>query len=101
MPGAYLPNPDFEREISGQDENKAALKEAADTVASRAETMTPRIMPRNSEAMEVSEDEDGVAVVNTDFGGHLAEWGSRNNQPFAPLRRGVRSAGYRLEESSK
>lgn len=38
-----------------------------------------------------------VRVGNTDYFAHLVEWGSVNNPPYAPLRRGVRAAGLRLE----
>lgn len=37
-------------------------------------------------------------LVNTDAGGHLDEWGSVNNPAWAPLRNGVRRAGFDLIE---
>lgn len=41
------------------------------------------------------------AVATTDFAGHLVEWGSKNNRPYAVLRRAARAAGLRLRESPK
>ena len=41
----------------------------------------------------------GVAV--DDVAAHIIEWGSVNNPPYASIRRGVRAAGLRLEESPK
>lgn len=41
----------------------------------------------------------GARVMATDPFGHLVEWGSANNPPYAPLRRGVLAAGLRLDEA--
>lgn len=51
--------------------------------------------------IEVTQDGDRTLIVNTDHAGHLQEWGSVNNPAHAPLRRGVRAAGFRLREQSK
>lgn len=40
-------------------------------------------------------------LLTTDFAGSLVEFGSINNPAYAPLRRGVRSAGLRVEEHSR
>ncbi len=96
----FIPDGDFIPELERSDETREALKGAGEAARARAEGMAPRIMPRNSSAIAVVEDDDGaVYLVNTDYGGHLAEWGSANNPPYAPLRRGVRAAGLRLDES--
>jgi hypothetical protein len=49
----------------------------------------------------VFRDGDAVAVGSTDFAAHLIEWGSVNNAPYAPIRRGVRAAGLDLHELPK
>jgi len=41
----------------------------------------------------------GTSVVSTDPFGHLVEFGSVNNPPYAPLRRGVLATGLRLDTS--
>lgn len=93
-------DPDFEDELRKEPEFNDALAAEAEKVIGRA-PQVPRIMPRKPKALEVQRDEDGVALVNTDAGGHLAEWGSVNNPPYAPIRRGVRAAGLRLDEEAK
>lgn len=93
----YVPNPDFEQELRDEGGITAPLAEAA--AAAKAKTPVVSMMPRpGAEPIAVSVDGDEVSLVNTDYGAHLAEFGSINNPPFAPLRRGVRAAGLRLEE---
>lgn len=99
--GLFRPNPHFFDELDGQSEMREALKEQAELAKAKAEPLAPRIMRRNPEAFEVQEDDEGVYLVNADYGAHLAEWGSANSPPTAPLRRGVRAAGLRLEEDPK
>lgn len=41
----------------------------------------------------------GTRVLTLDPFGHLVEWGSANNHPYAPLRRAVLAAGLRLDEA--
>lgn len=94
----FRKNPLFEEEIQAELGYRAGLRAVAEVARARAEALGPRIMGRGSQAFQVQSDLDGVRVVNTDHGGHLAEWGSVNNAPYAPLRRGVRAAGMRLEE---
>lgn len=93
-PAAYIPNPGFEKEFA--DENPGFLEEAGRGIAEEANRIAPRIMPAKAQAVEVQVDGGVVLVVNTDYGGHLAEWGSKNNPATMPLRRAVRAKGYRL-----
>lgn len=98
----FIPNPAFLRELSKEPEVKETVSGKAEEAKSRAEEFAPRIMRRNPEAIEVQEDGDEVVLVNTDYGGHLAEWGSVNNPPYAPLRRAIRATpGLRLEEEGR
>jgi hypothetical protein len=105
MSGKFIPNPKFEDEIRRQPAHRQALVESADVVrvhASRfAEQAHAPWMKSQSKTMQVVTDADDVAVVNTDHGGHLMEWGSKNNPAHAPLRRAVRAAGLRFESSPK
>ena len=52
------------------------------------------------ETIVVSTDSDEVAVVNTDYGGHLLEWGARTTAAHAPLRSAVRAAGLHFREAA-
>ncbi len=96
----FRPNPAFEAEL------RAAavphLVAVANAVKTRVEVEKHSIMPRKSTrpvVVEVSGDD--VRVANTDHGGHLDEWGSVNNPPYAPIRRSVRALGLRLSERGK
>jgi len=98
--GLYVPNPNFENELSEDGDLDEPLVDAAESVKGEAEGIVHRIMPRTAtSAFEIQTDDDGVFLVNTDYGGHIAEFGSANSPPYAPLRRGVMAAGLRLEEN--
>lgn len=98
----FVPNKNFADEMREQSEHRQALEQAANAVQDRAAQFADQAgapwMRRQSETMVVSVDGDDVAVVNTDYAGHLMEWGSRNNAAHAPLRRAVRAAGLKLKE---
>lgn len=103
---AFVPNPDFEAELQGEPEYDDSLAEVAQGVKTHADAFAraagaPWLPRAGHEPIEVHQDEDTTAVVNTDHLGHLQEWGSKNNPPHAPLRRAVRAAGLRLEEKPK
>lgn len=75
---------------------------AAHAVRERVETEKHSVMPRQRRGSVIVEaDARGVRVVNTDHGAHIDEYGSVNSPPYAPLRRGARRAGFRLEEHGK
>jgi hypothetical protein len=100
------PNPEFEAEMQAQAAARAALIAAAEKAQPKAEALIPgqdkAWMPRKGNQCTVVVDASGpeVRLVNTDHAGHLQEWGSEKNEPSAPLRRGVRAAGFDLHESS-
>lgn len=99
----FIPNKDFDRELEDQREAREGLKRVAEDVKRGAEALARSVgapwMPRSGhETIEVGEDAEGVYVANTDHGGHLMEFGGKNNPPHAPLRQGARSAGLRVDE---
>jgi hypothetical protein len=105
MSAKFTPNRKFTAQLRQQPEYRKALEEAADAVQGHAATFA-RVarapwMKRQSDTIVVSTDADRVAVVNTDYAGHLMEWGGKNNPAHAPLRRAVRAAGLHFEESPK
>lgn len=78
------------------------LSAAAHVVRDRVEAEKHSVMPRQrSGSVVVEADARGIRVVNTDHGAHIDEYGSVNSPPYAPLRRGARRAGLRLEEHGK
>lgn len=90
-------NANLERELLADPGLRRHVKDRAGDLARRAEGFAHRIMPRNARAMEVRTDGDKVLVVNTDHGGHIDEFGSKNNPPNASLRRAARESGLRIE----
>jgi hypothetical protein len=99
----FLRNKNFESEVEAQSEHRAGLREVAEGVKRGAEAAVRSIggpwMPRKDhDVIEVGEDEDGVYVANTAHSGHLEEYGSQNNPPYAPLRQGAQSAGLRVDD---
>lgn len=97
----FRPSPHFEHALKGQREHRAALREAASAVKSRAIAFAPHRTGAYRDWFVIVHEDGEVRLGNTDFGGHWVEWGSANNPPYAPLRRAVRAAGLRLEETPK
>lgn len=98
----FIPNPNFLKELGEQDEYRAALQEQAEGAKSEIEAIAPRGETGDySRSIIVVDDGHSVTVGSADPFAHLVEWGSANNPPYAPLRRGTRAAGLRLEEEKK
>lgn len=101
----FVRNPSFARDMSRHPLFLARLRavteaEVRPVVESLASQVgAPWMRRKGARATIVVEQSiEGVRVVNTDHAGHLMEFGSANNPPHAPLRRGVRAAGLRLDE---
>ena len=93
----FTTNPDFIADL--MDETADVVAERAQVAADEANKLRHRIMPRKKRnAIVVEKQAPDVFIVNTDLGGHLDEWGSKNNPSYAPLRNGVRNAGFDLTE---
>lgn len=92
---SFRANPVYEAQMAPR--TRAELAHAAERSKEQARGLANRIMPRNrGDEIEVQVEGDGVYLVNTSYGSHIDEFGSRNNPPYAPLRRGVVAAGYQL-----
>jgi len=109
-----MPSPErnrsLEEELKASPRYREVLKDAASEVrknaslfgrAAHAPWMPPTAQSArghlNTGRMFVIDEEAGkVFLVNTDYAGHLVEWGSKNNPAHAPMRRGVRAAGLRF-----
>jgi hypothetical protein len=95
----FVRNRSFERELV-----RARLRAVVETdVKPKVEALAqqaqaPWMQRQGQPLIVVEQDGDEVSLVNTDHAAHLTEWGSKNNPPHAPLRRGVRAAGLRLDE---
>lgn len=90
----FEPNPNFERGIERQPEFQKAMATRAAVVRRAAEELAPYATGYYRKHLR----QRGSTVVAADPFWHLLEYGSRNNPPYAPLRRAVIEAGLRLDE---
>lgn len=100
----FVPNPNLAAAIEAQPEFRAALRETVEPARVEADRIARAAgapwMPRRGapDLIVVSDTPDGVRLTNTDHAAHLQEFGSRNNEPHAPLRRGARAAGLKVTD---
>lgn len=96
MPSRFVWEPTFLRAFERRPEVRLEIERQAGHAASKVEAVAPRDTGDYAESIETFSDGRTVGVTSTDFAAHIIEWGSVNNPPFAPLRRGVQAAGFRL-----
>lgn len=101
MPSYFRKNPGFNQELSSEAGYKEALAVAAKPAEAAAKSFAPVRTGAYRDSIHVVIDSKGVRLDASDFKAHWVEWGSANNSPSAPLRRGVRAAGLKFKESSK
>lgn len=101
---SFIPNPGFVKELEVEDETVQQFTDAAEVAAEEANKLRHTFY-REEGAVLVRNESDrvhmNVYIVNTDPGGHMDEWGSVNNEPYAPLRRGVENAGLEFHPLPK
>lgn len=83
------------RELERSPAMREALHEAGEAVAANAVAA----MEQPPAPVRVSRETHGVRVTNTSPTATVEEWGSASREPLAPLRRGVKAAGLRLDEA--
>jgi len=88
----YRPNPAFEAEVRAEEKFQSGIRKRTKEVA----LVVRAVSPRKTGYYERRVKARGVRIVAGDPFWHLVEFGSANNPPYAPLRRGVRAAGLRL-----
>lgn len=103
---SWRPNRAFNTEIRRDPEIKHAakgeLEDAIPYIRQRVTAAGGAWMPeKGKRQLEVIEVAGETVLTNRDHGGHLMEWGSINNPPHAPMRRGVRAAGLRFRDLPK
>lgn len=95
----FFPNKRLAEDLKKEPDYQAAIHGAAAQLAESVRQATPEgATGAAREGIEVAQLGEDTVVAQTDFAGHLIEWGSRNNPPYAPLRRGAQAAGFRLVE---
>lgn len=75
------------------------LVEAGEEAVKAAKTFAPVDTGAYRNGIKVVIRGKKVYVSATDWKSHWMEWGSINNSPSAPVRRGVRAVGLPLHES--
>lgn len=98
---AFVPNPRFESEMKQTVGHRKAMVVAAGEIASVGRAIAPRRTGFYSRRFKVGEENGEVAVGNADPFAHIIEFGSVNSPVFAPIRRAVRAAGLRLDETPR
>lgn len=88
----YRPNPFFEEEVRTQPRFQRGLRSIAKAVAAFVIAAAPERTGYYKEHVKAV----GAGVEADDSYWHWIEFGSVNNTPQAPLRRGFRAAGLRL-----
>ena len=95
-------NPRFEVEMNRQASVKFAIRKRAEAAKRFAIGSAPRGETDGYvHSIHVVEQNGKTYLRTNDFAGHMVEFGSINNPPYAPLRKGVRAAGLRLDETPK
>jgi hypothetical protein len=100
----FIPNPGFVKELELDEKTVDAYVKAAEASADNANDLRHRFYREEGAVLvrnESSRVHLNVYIVNTDSGGHMDEWGSVNNEPYAPLRRGVENAGLEFQPLPK
>lgn len=96
----FIPNPHFQEEFL-QELDPDAMQPHAEAVLHETQALAPDETGDYKDSLEIVVEDGETYVVTRDFAGHMVEWGSINNPPYAPLRRGVRAAGLELRELPK
>lgn len=101
---SFRANPALQQELERDPHYRAGLRVHAEEI----KEMAGHLMKRGdhphghlADRFVVVEDHGEIRVTNTDFAAHLAEFGSANNPPYAPLRRAVLAVGLDLREAPK
>lgn len=93
----YVPNPLFEDEVQQQPIHDKGMRSITKKVANAVRMVSPHKTGYYQRRIKAK----GQRVYAMDVFGHLVEWGSRNNPPYSPLRRGVRAAGLKFKSLPK
>lgn len=96
MPRDFQLDPNLEVRLTRS--YKPALVKAAEAAVLNAKLLAPKRTGAYAKGIKVKQVRGKVYVAATDFKSHWIEWGSVNNTPSAPVRRGVRAAGLKFRE---
>lgn len=92
----FKPNPDFMEELVAEPGVIATREEFAQRAAVFARAIGAAIADTGAYAASIHV--EGARLISDDPGAAYIEFGSVNNPPFAPLRRGADSTGVLLSD---
>lgn len=101
MAKAFVVNRQFGEQISETQQYKDGMARVSRAVAASVSDEAPVKTGQYRRSIRVFQAGDVVGVKSDDPFAHLIEFGSAKNPAYAPIRRGVRAAGLRLEQSPK
>ena len=101
MAKAFVANRQFGEQITETRQYQDGIAKIAGTVASSVRDQAPVKSGHYKRNIKVYTDGQQAGVAAHDIAAHLIEFGSAKNPAYAPMRRGVRAAGLRLEQSPK
>jgi hypothetical protein len=95
----FVKNPAFERELQATPQFAAFMDHATEATADEVRTIAESFRHTGYYLRRIRAIGRRIRVLDVFW--HLVEYGSRNNSAYAPLRRGVRAAGLRLDDPRK
>lgn len=98
----WVPNPTFEAELAQDAGVRAVLLERAHAALEAVQAAAPEGRSGGTRIRDSYEvDESVPAIISTSSFWALVEFGSVNNPPYAPLRRGLEAVGLTLTDDRK
>lgn len=94
--------PGIEQRLYADPEFQAGMYEIARDARRHVEMAALRFRRTGyfARSLRTGKREETWALISTDFAAWIIEYGSKNNPPYAPFRRGLRAAGLDFEEHS-
>lgn len=100
MASEFIPDPNLDSNIRQMAEMTGARRAVADRMLNEARDLAPVRSGDYRNSLQVVTDGGQVAVVSDDWKAHWIEFGSINNEAFAPIRRAAERVGQ-FDEAPK
>ena len=94
----FVPAPGFDEELARMPGLIKERKRVAEAIVDAAKDAAPRGSDHYYDSLRAVVDGDEVRAESDDPAAHLVEFGSINNEAYAPLRRGAASVGRLVED---
>lgn len=90
----FIANPGFEKDMANDDDTHAVLVEAAADAVEDAKNVARSFSATGDVTASITS--NGAALILDHEAGTIIEFGSVNNPPYAPLRKGAEQSGARF-----